>query len=113
MAILLAAVGVALGLLLLVIPGIYLAVRWFFVPQAVVVENARGPAALRRSRELTSGTWWRTFGIILLANLRPPCPAWCSPARSPRVAESTDRAVWPLVAGQTLARGDHARRSWR
>ena len=42
-AVLLAGIGIALGLVLLVLPGIYIAVRWYFVPQAVVVEGARPP----------------------------------------------------------------------
>ena len=29
----------------LIVPGIYLFVRWYFVPQAVVIEGARGAGA--------------------------------------------------------------------
>ena len=39
-AVVLAAIGIAIGFLALFVPGVYLAVRWFFVPQAVVVEGA-------------------------------------------------------------------------
>ena len=67
LAILLAAIGIAAGLLVLILPGIYVAVRWYFVPQAVVIEDARGPGALSRSWNLTDGFWWRTFGIVALA----------------------------------------------
>ena len=62
-AVLLAAAGIALGLLLIV-PGIYLFVRWYFVPQAVVLEGARNTAALRASTRLVTGAWWRTFGLV-------------------------------------------------
>ncbi len=54
-AVVLAGIGIALGLVLLVLPGIYVAVRWYFVPQTVVVEGARGTAALDRSGELVRG----------------------------------------------------------
>lgn len=66
-AVLLAAVGSLVGVLALILPGIYLAVRWYFVPQAVLVDGsttALGP--LRRSAEVVSGSWWRTFAVIIL-----------------------------------------------
>ena len=102
LAVLLVAAGVALGFALLFIPGIYLAVRWYFVPQAVILEDARGPAALARSMELTRGFWWRSFGIVALANLVAAMPALLLAGPLAAVAESTDRAVWSLV-GSTLA----------
>ena len=58
-----AAIGIAAGFVLLVIPGIYLAVRLFFVPQTVVIERARGLDALRASSDIVRGFWWRTFGL--------------------------------------------------
>jgi hypothetical protein len=67
--VLLALLGVAGGLLLLIIPGIYLAIRWYFGTWAVVIEGARGSEALRRSGELVQGNWWRVFGVLLLTNL--------------------------------------------
>ncbi|HEX8086288.1 MAG TPA: hypothetical protein VF529_18505 [Solirubrobacteraceae bacterium] len=61
--------GVVGGMVLLVIPGIWLATRWYFGLQAAVVEGARGAAALRRSAQLVDGTWWRVFGITLLVSI--------------------------------------------
>jgi hypothetical protein len=52
-------------LVALVIPLI-LAVRWYFVPQAVVADGARRLDALRSSWELTRGFGWRVFGTIIL-----------------------------------------------
>jgi hypothetical protein len=96
-AVLLAALGIALGLLLLVVPGVYLAVRWYFVPQAVVVEGARRQAALARSSSLVDGFWWRTFGLIVLANVAVAIPGFLLLTPFTAIAESTDRAVWSLV----------------
>lgn len=96
-AVLLAGIGIALGLLLLVLPGIYIAVRWYFVPQAVVVEGARATAALEHSAELVRGAWWRTFGLIVIANLAAVVPGLLLLAPFGELAESTDRAVWTLV----------------
>lgn len=68
-AVVLVALGVALGLIALIVPGIYLAVRWVAVPQAVVVEGKDGADALRRSWELTQGKGWFAFFVLLVANL--------------------------------------------
>jgi hypothetical protein len=63
--VLMAAAGVLLGFLVFVLPGIWLLVRWYFTAQAVVVDGRRGTAALERSAELVSGSWWRVAGVIL------------------------------------------------
>jgi Uncharacterised protein family (UPF0259) len=96
-AILLAAVGIALGLLLLVVPGIYLFVRLFFVPQAVVLEEAHGLDALRRSSAVVQGFWWRTFGLVIMVNLAAALPALVLAAPFTALASSSDRAVWSMV----------------
>jgi hypothetical protein len=100
-AVLLAALGIALGLLLIV-PGVYLFVRWYFVPQAVVIENARGAGALTASGQTVQGFWWRTLGIAVLANLAAALPGLILVGPFTAIAESTDRAVWSLV-GQMAA----------
>ncbi|MFL5824882.1 MAG: hypothetical protein ACJ76V_00005, partial [Thermoleophilaceae bacterium] len=66
---LIAAAGISLGLILFIVPGIFLAVRWTFASQAVMVDRVRGAQALQRSSELTTGHWWRVFGVLLLAGL--------------------------------------------
>jgi hypothetical protein len=96
-AVLLAAVGIVLGLLLFIVPGIYVAIRWFFVPQAVVIEGVRGPQALARSMEVTTGFWWRTFGIVLMANLAAAIPGVLVSAPLAGVARESGRAVWSLA----------------
>jgi uncharacterized membrane protein len=96
-AVLLAAIGIALGFLALIVPGVYLAVRWYFVPQAVVIDGARGPAALTRSAQIVRGLWWRTFGLVVLANLAAAIPAFILLAPFTAIASSTDQSVWALV----------------
>jgi hypothetical protein len=96
-AVVLAALGIALGFLALIVPGVYLAVRWYFVPQAVVIEGARGPAALTRSTEVVQGFWWRTFGLVLLANIAVAIPGFLLITPFTAIAESTDESVWALV----------------
>jgi hypothetical protein len=101
-AVVLAAVGVSLGLIALIVPGIFLFVRWYFVPQAVVVDGARGTAALSRSGDLVEGFWWRTLGIVLLVNVVAAIPGVLIIEPFAAIAEDTGDAYWTLV-GSTLA----------
>ena len=103
LAIALAALGIVLELALLVIPGLYLLVRWYFVPQVVVLEDARGPDALARSGELVHGAWWRTLGVIALANIAATLPGLLFISPFSALADSTDRALWQLVGEITAA----------
>jgi hypothetical protein len=100
-AVVLMGLGIALGLVLLVLPGVYLAVRWYFTPQAVVIEGARSTGALTRSWDLVSGSWWRTFGLIVMANLAAILPGLLLIAPFDAVAESSDRELWSLVGTMT------------
>jgi hypothetical protein len=101
-AVVLAALGIAIGFLALIVPGVYLAVRWYFVPQAVVIEGARGPNALTRSGQVVEGFWWRTFALVLLANIAVAVPAFVLLAPFTAIAASSDQAVWALI-GTILA----------
>ena len=56
----------ALAITIIGIPfAIYFGIRWSFYGQAVMIEETSATDALKRSRELVRGTWWRIFGIIL------------------------------------------------
>lgn len=57
------------GLLLLVVPGIVLAVRYSVAHLAVLIEDLRGPAALARSRELVSAELGFVLGRLALGTL--------------------------------------------
>ncbi len=59
--------GLAIAFLMLIIPGIWLAVAWSLAPAVLVAEGRGGAAALRRSFALVRGRWWPTFGVLLLA----------------------------------------------
>jgi hypothetical protein len=96
-AVALAALGVAIGFVAFIVPGVYLFIRWYFVPQAVVVEGAQGPAALSRSTAVTRGFWWRTLGIVVIVVLAALVPQLVIAAPFTAIADSTDRAVWSLI----------------
>lgn len=58
------AIGAVTTILLPV--ALYLLVCWFFIGQIYMAEDAVRPlAALRRSRALVRGLWWRTAGVLL------------------------------------------------
>jgi hypothetical protein len=65
----LAAIGVLLGLLLLVVPGLILLTWWVLVIPVVVLENRRASESFGRSRELVRGYGWNVFGVIVLTVL--------------------------------------------
>ena len=58
-----------IGTLITVVVPLVLLVRWYFVPQLVLAEGHRGPAALSASWELTRGFGWRSAGLILMGSL--------------------------------------------
>ncbi|WP_432078896.1 hypothetical protein [Streptomyces sp. YPW6] len=56
-----------IGALLIGPFAVWLWVRFSLAPTVVVFEHQRPVAALRRSAQLVRGTWWRVFGVVLLA----------------------------------------------
>ena len=59
-------VGVAIATAVL---GTWLYVKLLLAPVALVLESAPVGRAMRRSWDLVSGAWWRTFGIYLLGQI--------------------------------------------
>ncbi len=49
--------------------AVYVAVSLVLSTPAYVLENIGVVGALKRSRGLVRGAWWRTFGILLLAGI--------------------------------------------
>src|SRR2546430_4075205 len=65
-----------IGFILLILPGfavfcaaVYLAVRWSLVVAAMMAEDIGPIRGLGRSWNLVSGSWWRTFGILLIVGI--------------------------------------------
>lgn len=99
----------AIGLVLLIIPGIYALVRFAFVSQAVVVERRSVFGAFGRSWQLVAGSWWRVFGIATLLYLLAVAflgAAWYAIALNADSSKAAAAAiplaeivVWPFVFG--------------
>ncbi len=65
----LVALAFVAGVPVLVVTVVYLYTALALAPAVVVLERAPVVASLRRSRALVKGSWWRTFGILLLVNV--------------------------------------------
>jgi hypothetical protein len=65
----LAAIGIGIGLVLLIVPGLILITIWAVVAPAIVVEGAGVIGAFVRSRDLVRGNGWPVFGAIVIAYL--------------------------------------------
>jgi hypothetical protein len=66
------ALGILLGLAVggaAIVATIWLAVRWLLAPVALVLEKCGPVTAMRRSAQLVRASWWRVFGIALLAQV--------------------------------------------
>src|SRR6185312_1231511 len=72
----LAYVGIVLGAVLLIIPGIILFTMWSVALPANTVERTGILASLSRSQELTRGRRWRVFGTILVPILLSAVTSW-------------------------------------
>jgi hypothetical protein len=59
--------GIVLGTLACIVPGVYLYAAWSVAVPALVLEDLRGRAALRRSRRLVEGRWWPVFAVVVLS----------------------------------------------
>jgi hypothetical protein len=62
----LAAIGLAIGFVLLIIPGLFLLTFWSVVAPVTVLERPGVFAAFSRSWELVKGNGWQVFGVIVL-----------------------------------------------
>lgn len=58
-----------LGLLLCVLPGIYLGVSWVFVLPLVMDKRLEFWPAMELSRKVVSRHWWQMFGLLILCGL--------------------------------------------
>ena len=65
----LAAIGIGIGLLLLIVPGLFLLTIWSMLVPVIVLEGRSAGEAFTRSREVVRGNGWSVFGLILITFL--------------------------------------------
>lgn len=59
-------VGIVIGFILIIVPGLILITIWSVAAPVVVLEHPGVFASLRRSRELVRGNGWQVFGVIFI-----------------------------------------------
>jgi hypothetical protein len=62
----LAALGIAIGLYLIIVPGLYLITIWAVIVPVIIIERAGVLASFGRSRALVRGHGWHVFGTLVL-----------------------------------------------
>ena len=62
-------IAVVAGLVLLVVPGIYVAVKYALFGQVLATTSTTALEALRDTAALSDGRWWTLFPLLLMALL--------------------------------------------
>ena len=65
----LAGLGIAIGFVLLIVPGLILLTWWCLIVPVIVLEGKSVGESFSRSRELIRGRGWTVFGIVILTVL--------------------------------------------
>ena len=63
---LIAAIAITVGLILFIIPGLFLLTIWCVIVPVIVLESRSAGESFGRSRELVRGEGWNVFGLIVL-----------------------------------------------
>ena len=64
-----ASILIAIGMLLLIVPGIIIAIMFSLVIPAIIVEQQGAFESLGRSRRLVSNRWLKTFALLLVLSI--------------------------------------------
>jgi hypothetical protein len=62
----LAGIAITIGLILLIVPGLFLITIWAVIIPVIIIERSGALASFRRSRELVRGRGWHVFGTLVL-----------------------------------------------
>lgn len=66
--------GILVGFVLLIVPGVLLTFRWYVAVQAAATEGQGWLSAMRRSRELTRGVYGHLFGFAIFVGIVAEVP---------------------------------------
>ena len=59
-------IGILIGLICFIIPGIYLMIRWFFFTQIIVYEGLNASEALAKSGDIISNKFWEVTAVFVI-----------------------------------------------
>lgn len=65
----LAGIGIFIGFILIVIPGLYLLTIWSMIVPVIVIEGRSSGESFSRSREIVRGNGWSVFGLVIVTFL--------------------------------------------
>jgi hypothetical protein len=100
----LASLATGLGLLLLIVPGVIVWVRFAFGSTVLVVEGQKGSKALGRSWRLATGSFWKILGATVLGILLASVIQGILAIPGSVAFAAIGPAGWPLYAiGLSLA----------
>lgn len=66
---LLAGIGIAVGFVLLIVPGLFLLTIWAVIAPVIVIERRSALDSFGRSRELVRGYGWTVFAIVVITGV--------------------------------------------
>jgi hypothetical protein len=92
-----ATVMIVVGLILIIVPGIYLFVALSVAVPVLMLEGQRGMAAISRSMSLVSGRWWPTLGRLIVGLILYIVAVFVIGAIAGAIAHSTTNATLFLV----------------
>jgi hypothetical protein len=62
----LAGIAITIGLILIIVPGLFLITIWAVIVPVIIIERSGAMASFGRSRELVRGHGWHVFGTLVL-----------------------------------------------
>jgi hypothetical protein len=100
----LAGFGIALGLVLLIVPGLILMTIWAVIAPVIVVEHSGVIDAFGRSRELVRDQGWQVFGVIVSVFLIAIVAGFVFSMIGASIADSVaGRIIFNLIASTLTA----------
>jgi hypothetical protein len=97
----LAAIGVTIGLILLIVPGLFLLTIWAVIVPAIVIDKTGVMGSFGRSRALVRDNGWRVFGVIVVLFLLQVVVGGILSA----IADSaTDESFWGFAIADLIVR---------
>jgi MFS family permease len=96
-------IAVAIGFLLLIVPGLYLLTIWAVVAPAIVAERRGVLEAFGRSHELVRGHGWTVFGAIVVAFLILILVGIFAAILGAAIGDLTGRIIFAIIANILVA----------
>ena len=98
-----AAIGITIGLIAFIVPGLVLLTLWALLAPVIVVERRPATQAFGRSRDLVRGNGFRVFGVIVVLFIVQALVAQILQAIGDSIGGDAGTGVGQLLANVLLA----------